>query len=201
MSNAPDRRPLPCSADARHPIADTIDTRRLLAGVFYDVTWAARPGSRLNAVSFVLRHTQSLLGWSVTSPNGAAKDSPGQRPGKHGQMDDGALKGRPNHGRFGRPFRALTTNGGQPRALPWAIFGRPAGALAMNLLWVVEHMRGLKKRRWFETQPGRAAQATVDAPLIRISQRHPCVYRRSITCINIIDQNYIDKKFAPILDS
>jgi hypothetical protein len=68
-------------------------------------------------------------------------------------MDDGALKGRPNHGRFGRPFRALTTNGGQPRALPWAIFGRPVGALAMNLLWVVEHMRDLKERRWSAYQP------------------------------------------------
>jgi hypothetical protein len=36
-------------------------------------------------------------------------------------MDDGALKGRPKHGRFGRPFRALTTNGGQPRALPCSL--------------------------------------------------------------------------------
>ena len=42
----------------------------------------------------------------------------------------------------------MTTNGGQPRALLWAIFGRPVGAFAMNLLWVVERRRDLKKRRY-----------------------------------------------------
>jgi hypothetical protein len=96
---------------------------------------------RTNAVSFssdtVHRHFKSLLRRSVTSPNGAAKDSPGQRPGKRRPMDDGALKGRPNHGRFGRPFRALTTNGSQPRALPCSLpiklSGRNWGARVLLL--------------------------------------------------------------------
>ena len=33
-----------------------------------------------NAVSFVLRHLYSLLRWSVTSPNGAAKQQPRAAP-------------------------------------------------------------------------------------------------------------------------
>ena len=66
-----------------------------------------------------------IEGWSsLTSPNGAAKDSPGQRPGKRRPVENGALKGRPNHGRFGRPFRALTTNNHQPRATPWETLAR-----------------------------------------------------------------------------
>ena len=75
-------------------------------------------------------------------------------------MGDGALQGRPNHGRFGRPFRALTTNGSQPRALPWAIFGRPVGALAMTPPWVVERMvdgdhMGLHRRTRNDSTLGR----------------------------------------------
>ena len=93
--------------------------------------------ARSNAVSFALRHSQTLLSWSITSPNGATQYSPGQRPGKRGPMDDGALKGRPNHGRFGRPFRALTTNGSQPRALPCSLpiklSGRNWGARVLLL--------------------------------------------------------------------